>query len=95
VTQGIAFGLVFGKPLGIFLFTFIVAKALNTQLIQGTTWTQILGVGFLGGLGFTMSLFISNLSFSGGLLLEYAKVGIMIGSFFSAALGYALLRWGK
>ncbi len=95
VTQGIAFGLVFGKPLGIFVFTFVVAKALNTQLIQGTTWTQILGAGLLGGLGFTMSLFISNLSFSGGLLLEYAKVGIMIGSFFSAALGYALLRWGK
>jgi len=95
VTQGIAFGLVFGKPLGIFTFTFIVAKVLNTQLIQGTTWTQILGTGFLGGLGFTMSLFISNLSFSGGPLLEYAKVGIMIGSFFSAALGYALLRWGK
>lgn len=95
VTQGIAFGLVFGKPLGIFTFTFIVAKALNTPLIQGTTWTQILGAGLLGGLGFTMSLFISNLSFSGGLLLEYAKVGIMIGSFFSAALGYALLRWGK
>lgn len=95
VTQGIAFGLVFGKPLGIFVFTFVVAKALNTQLIQGTTWTQILGAGLLGGLGFTMSLFISNLSFGGGLLLEYAKVGIMIGSFFSAALGYALLRWGK
>ena len=95
VTQGITFGLVLGKPLGIFIFTFIVAKALNTPLIQGTTWTQILGTGFLGGLGFTMSLFISNLSFDGGHLLEYAKVGIMIGSIFSAALGYALLRWGK
>lgn len=95
VTQGIIFGLLFGKPLGIFTFTFIVAKILNTPLIEGTTWTQILGTGFLGGLGFTMSLFISNLSFDGGLLLEYAKVGIMVGSFFSAVLGYALLRWGK
>ncbi|MFT5699734.1 MAG: NhaA family Na+:H+ antiporter [Desulforhopalus sp.] len=95
VTQGITFGLLLGKPIGIFTFTFIVAKLLNTSLIHGTTWTQILGTGFLGGLGFTMSLFISNLSFDGGLLLEYAKVGIMIGSFFSAALGYALLRWGK
>lgn len=95
ITQGIGFGLVLGKPIGIFVFTFVVAKILNTGLIQGTTWTQILGAGLLGGLGFTMSLFISNLSFSTGLLLEYAKVGIMIGSFFSALLGYALLRWGK
>ncbi|PHR29791.1 MAG: Na+/H+ antiporter NhaA [Desulfotalea sp.] len=95
VTQGIFFGLVFGKPLGIFTFTFVVAKLLNTKLIQGTTWTQIFGVSLLGGMGFTMSLFVSNLSFNGGPLLEYAKVGIMIGSFFSAAFGYALLRWGK
>lgn len=95
VTQGIGFGLLLGKPIGIFVFTFIVAKVLKTQLIHGTTWTQIFGVGLLGGMGFTMSLFISNLSFSGGLLPEYAKVGIMIASFFSAALGYALLRWGK
>ena len=95
ITQGIGFGLVLGKPLGIFLFTFVVAKILKTGLIQGTTWTQILGAGLLGGLGFTMSLFISNLSFPQGLLLEYAKVGIMTGSFFSALLGYALLRWGK
>ncbi|BHH85662.1 Na+/H+ antiporter NhaA [Desulforhopalus sp. 52FAK] len=95
VTQGIGFGLVLGKPIGIFIFTYVVAKLLNTELIQGTTWSQILGVGLLGGMGFTMSLFISNLSFSPGLLLEYSKVGIMLGSFFSAALGYALLRWGK
>ena len=95
VTQGIGFGLVLGKPLGIFLFTFVIAKVLGTELIQGTTWTQILGAGLLGGLGFTMSLFISNLSFAPGILLEYAKVGIMAGSFFSALLGYALLRWGK
>jgi len=95
VTQGIGFGLVLGKPIGIFIFTYVVAKLLKTGLIQGTTWSQILGAGLLGGMGFTMSLFISNLSFDAGLLMEYSKVGIMIGSFFSAALGYALLRWGK
>ncbi|WP_205747625.1 Na+/H+ antiporter NhaA [Desulforhopalus sp. IMCC35007] len=95
VTQGIIFGLVLGKPLGIFIFTFTIAKILRTELMQGTTWIQILGAGLLGGIGFTMSLFISNLSFNSGIMLEYAKVGIMIGSFISAALGYALLRWGK
>lgn len=95
ITIGITFGLFLGKPIGILIFTFIVAKILKTELIQGTTWTQIFGVGLLGGIGFTMSLFISNLSFSEGGYLEYAKIGIMIGSLFSACVGYAILRWGK
>ncbi|MCP4342156.1 MAG: Na+/H+ antiporter NhaA [Desulfobulbaceae bacterium] len=95
ITIGITAGLVLGKPLGIFLFTFGIARILKTELVQGTTWTQILGAGLLGGIGFTMSLFISNLSFSEAAHLEYAKIGIMIGSFISAAAGYALLRWAK
>ncbi|MGW8195214.1 MAG: Na+/H+ antiporter NhaA [Desulforhopalus sp.] len=95
VTLGIAAGLVIGKPLGIFIFTYTIARVLKTSLIQGTTWTHILGAGMLGGIGFTMSLFISNLSFSDTTHLEYAKIGIMIGSFFSAGAGYMLLRWVK
>lgn len=95
ITMGIGLGLVVGKPIGIFIFTYGVAKILKTELIQGTTWSQIFGVGLLGGIGFTMSLFISNLSFHEGGQLEYAKIGIMIGSFFSACLGYMVLRWGK
>ncbi|MGB3210650.1 MAG: Na+/H+ antiporter NhaA [Desulforhopalus sp.] len=95
ITLGIAVGLVLGKPLGIFFFTFGIAKILKTELIQGTTWTQVLGAGLLGGIGFTMSLFISNLSFTDATHLEYAKIGIMIGSFISALAGYVLLRWEK
>ncbi len=95
ITLGIAMGLVLGKPLGIFIFTFGMAWILKTGLIQGTSWTQILGVGLLGGIGFTMSLFVSNLSFTDSVHLEYAKIGIMIGSFISAGAGYALLRWSR
>jgi NhaA family Na+:H+ antiporter len=95
VTLGILFGLVLGKPLGIFAFTFGVAKILHTKLIQGTNWTQILGAGMLGGIGFTMSLFISNLSFTDPIHFEYAKIGIIIGSFISAMAGYTLLRWAR
>lgn len=95
ITMGITMGLLLGKPLGIFLFTFGVAKILKTSLIRGTTWTHIIGAGMLGGIGFTMSLFISNLSFSEAIHLEYAKIGIMLGSFFSAVAGYTLLRWGN
>ncbi len=95
ITLGIAVGLVVGKPLGIFIFTFGIAKILKTGLIQGTSWTQILGAGLLGGIGFTMSLFVSNLSFTEFVNLEYAKIGIMIGSFISAGAGYALLRWAR
>ncbi len=95
ITLGIAMGLVLGKPLGIFIFTFGMAWILKTGLVQGTSWTQILGVGLLGGIGFTMSLFVSNLSFTDSVHLEYAKIGIMIGSFISAGAGYALLRWSR
>jgi len=95
ITLGITFGLVLGKPLGIFFFTYGIARILKTELVQGTTWTQIFGAGLLGGIGFTMSLFISNLSFTDATHLEYAKIGIMIGSFVSAAAGYALLRWAR
>jgi len=93
VTLGIGAGLVIGKPLGVFLFAFAIAKILGTSLIQGTTWTQIFGAGLLGGVGFTMSLFLSGLSFSDPGQLEYAKIGIMLGSFVSALGGYIILRF--
>lgn len=93
ITVGIAMGLFLGKPVGILVFTFAVAKILKTELIQGTTWTHILGAGFLGGIGFTMSLFISNLSFPGSVNLEYAKIGIIVGSLLSGVAGFLLLRF--
>jgi NhaA family Na+:H+ antiporter len=95
ITLGITAGLFLGKPIGILLFTWGAAQLLRTRLIQGTTWLQIFGVGLLGGIGFTMSLFISNLSFSQGGYLEYAKIGIIAGSALSGVVGYAILALSR
>lgn len=92
VTLGVAIGLAFGKPLGITLFTWLATRILRVNLIDGVTWLMIVGVGFLGGIGFTMSLFIAALSFSVPVYQEYAKMGIIIGSIASALFGYILLR---
>ena len=92
ITLGVAIGLTVGKPIGIFVFTWLATRLLRVSLIDGVTWLMIFGVGFLGGIGFTMSLFIGALSFTVPLYQEYAKLGIIIGSFASAVFGYVLLR---
>ena len=66
---------------------------LKATLIGGVTWPMVLGVGFLGGIGFTMSLFIGALSFQEPLFQEYAKMGIIIGSALGGVCGYLVLRW--
>ncbi len=91
VTLGVALGLALGKPIGIFTFTYLTTKLLKTDLIQGVNWRQVFGASCLGGVGFTMSLFISNLSFAVPAYLEYAKIGIMSGSFICAVMGYLVL----
>ena len=92
VTVGVALGLVAGKPIGIFSFTYLVTKLLKTSLIQGVTWRHIFGASCFGGIGFTMSLFISGLSFATPAYLEYAKIGIIAGSFVCEVMGYLVLR---
>ena len=92
ITLGVAIGLTFGKPVGIFIFTWLATRILKVSLIDGATWPMIIGVGFLGGIGFTMSLFIAALSFTVPVYQEYAKMGIIIGSIASAVFGYVLLR---
>ena len=92
VTLGVTLGLLLGKPIGITLFTWMATKILHVNLIQNVTWPMIIGVGFLGGIGFTMSLFIGALSFSVPLYQEYAKLGIITGSILSGLCGYIVLR---
>ncbi len=86
----VAFGLVFGKPIGIFLISYIVVKLKIADLPRDVNWTMMLGAGCLAGIGFTMSLFIASLSLTGE-LLNVAKTGIIIGSFISLCLGLLLL----
>ncbi len=93
LTLGVALGLVVGKPVGIFLFAFLSVRLFRTPLTQGITWRQIVGVSFLGGIGFTMSLFIAGLSFSDPALVDYAKLGVILASVVAASAGYFLLAF--
>jgi Na+:H+ antiporter, NhaA family len=91
---GIAAGLVLGKPVGIFLFTFIAVAIGLCRLPLDLTWRHVLGAGMLGGIGFTMSIFITNLAFSGDpALINESKMAILSASLLAALLGGAWLRF--
>lgn len=94
VTFAVLLGLVLGKFVGIFLFTFLAVKSNITILPQGVTWKQVAGIALLGGIGFTVALFIANLSFgdTSQELLNQAKLGILLGTICAGVLGYLVLR---
>jgi Na+:H+ antiporter, NhaA family len=89
---GIAAGLFFGKQLGIFGAVWLVVRFGMARRLRGATWLQIYGVSILCGIGFTMSLFIGALAFPHDpRLIEEAKLGVLVGSFLSALVGFTLL----
>jgi NhaA family Na+:H+ antiporter len=88
-------GLFLGKSLGIIGACWIAIKMKWAQLPVATNWRHIIGVGFLGGIGFTMSLFITNLAFQDDALVLYSKTGILIGSLMAGIVGFAVLRTSK
>ncbi|KHN53263.1 Na+/H+ antiporter NhaA [Pectobacterium fontis] len=94
LTLGIATGLVIGKPLGVTLFSWLTIRLGYARLPAGVRFNQIAAVSVLCGIGFTMSIFITLLAFSGGdvELITYAKLGILLASGLSALLGYLALR---
>ena len=94
VPLGIAFGLFFGKQIGIFGLCWIFIKLRITSLPAGMNWKSLYGTAALCGIGFTMSLFISSLAFeeTGVNLLFDERIGIILGSLTSGILGYAVLR---
>jgi len=86
---GIILGLLIGKPLGIFTFSWVAVKLGVGQVPEKASWKHILGLGMLGGIGFTMSVFIALLSFPNAeLILAEAKFSILAGSILSGILGY-------
>ncbi|MEX6016518.1 Na+/H+ antiporter NhaA [Providencia vermicola] len=91
---GIAAGLLFGKPLGIFLFSWISVKLGFAKLPESINLKQVFAVSVLCGIGFTMSIFITGLAFDGldDSYSTYSRLGILIGSTLAAFLGYFLLR---
>lgn len=92
VLLGVVIGLVAGKPIGILLATWLVVRWRLTELPAGVRWRQVIGLGWLGGIGFTMSLFITGLAFTSDELSAAAKLGILVGSLVAGVAGYSLLR---
>ena len=90
-------GLVLGKQIGVTLFAWLVVRLGLATRPRGVTWRQIYGVACLCGIGFTMSLFISNLAFTGidAALLDSAKLGILAASLVSGAIGWIVLTRGQ
>ncbi len=94
ISLGIIAGLVLGKFLGISLLSHIAVKFKLVTLPEGIAWNQIYGVAFLAGIGFTMSMFISDLAFVDEEFKQIAKAGIMAASFISATVGMIWLSVG-
>ncbi|HMO16614.1 MAG TPA: Na+/H+ antiporter NhaA [Oligoflexia bacterium] len=92
---GIIVGLVVGKQVGVFGFSWIAVKLGIASLPQNSSWYGLYGVSCLAGIGFTMSLFIAGLAYSDAGLLAASKVAILIASLFMGILGYAVLKFGK
>jgi NhaA family Na+:H+ antiporter len=91
ISLGIVLGLVLGKQIGVFLFSWLAIKSGWAALPVGVTWSQIWGASCLAGVGFTMSLFISELAFKDPDLVSEAKIGILAASLIAGFLGYVVL----
>ncbi|MET0746869.1 MAG: Na+/H+ antiporter NhaA [Rhizobium sp.] len=95
IPLGVAFGLFFGKQLGVFAFAWVTIAAGWAQLPDRASWRQFYGVGLLCGIGFTMSLFIGLLAFPGSVeQQDETKIGVLLGSVLAAAAGAILLSTG-
>jgi len=92
-TFGIILGLVIGKPVGILLFSSLGVSAGLCALPKNLRWAHILGAGMLGGIGFTMSIFITLLAFKDPETIVFSKIAIIIASVLSGILGFVYLRF--
>ncbi len=92
VALGVILGLVIGKPLGIYFASRLAVGLGFASLPAGVTWRHILGAGVLGGIGFTMSIFVANLAFSDPVLTAEAKVAILVASAIAGTAGFLVLR---
>lgn len=92
ITHGAVAGLLLGKPIGISLAALLAVRLRVASPIAGLGWPQVLGIGLLAGIGFTVSLFITDLAFIDETLATQAKVGVLVASLFAATAGHGLLR---
>ncbi len=91
VLYGVLLGLLVGKPLGIMLFSMAVVKSKLASLPENVNWFHMLGASILGGVGFTMAIFVANLAFPDEGLVATAKLGILVASLLAGVLGFVLL----
>lgn len=92
VAYGVIVGLLIGKPVGVLLSSGVVIRLGVAKLPDGVTWLHLMGVGFLAGIGFTMSLFITDLAFGQAEASASAKIGILLGSAVAGLIGWSVLR---
>lgn len=95
VSMGIIIGLIFGKPIGIYYMSWLSVKLGWSRLPANAGWKHILGVGLLGGIGFTMSIFIALLSFTDETYQSTAKIAILAASVIAATAGIIFLRFAR
>jgi NhaA family Na+:H+ antiporter len=86
VFLGVTIGLMVGKPVGILAFSWLATRLNAAALPRGVQWSHVSVVGIVGGIGFTMAIFIAQLAFPAGALLETAKLAILCGSGLAAIL---------
>jgi NhaA family Na+:H+ antiporter len=91
-SMGIIAGLAIGKPLGILLFSFVAVALGLCILPDGLNWKRITGAGFLGGIGFTMSIFITLLAFQDAGIVNDSKIAILTASLISGIIGFLWLN---
>ncbi|OGT58928.1 MAG: Na+/H+ antiporter NhaA [Gammaproteobacteria bacterium RIFCSPHIGHO2_12_FULL_63_22] len=91
---GILAGLVLGKPLGVVAFCWLAIVTGVASLPDGLRWSHLAGAGMLGGIGFTMAIFIGSLAFAGDpVSIDASKLAVFVASLMAGAIGYAWLRW--
>lgn len=94
ITLGIITGLVVGKPVGILLFTYVITRLPGVGLDRAIKWVDLIGMSFVAGIGFTVSLLVGELAFGAeSHEATYVKVGVLCGSLLAAVLGAVILAW--
>ncbi|MAD42909.1 MAG: Na+/H+ antiporter NhaA [Arcobacter sp.] len=91
IVIGVVFGLLIGKPIGIFGFTYLATKLKIVKKPDNISWAEVVAVGFLGGIGFTMSIFITHLAFLDENIIAAVKLGVFAASFVAAIIGVLLI----
>ncbi len=91
VIHGVFFGLLLGKPIGIMVFSFLTVKLKIAKLPENVNWIHMLGASILGGVGFTMAIFVANLAYAEEIMVAEAKLAILLASLFAGVIGFIFL----